>query len=160
MAQKPGFLLVATHDLELVKAEEDLYETYYFDNDGKKHKIEWFVQSQKLHFNAINYYKHIINITFTSVHDKEVLENFNVDSSSIRLQVNNYRKSVTGNIGDDDYIPVVYTIESARTYVQRVNYYKVNEFQYLLSSNKENAIDIPLSLNSITVKYKIGNQVR
>ena len=24
----------------------------------------------------------------------------------------------------------------------------------------ENAIDIPLSLNSITVKYKIGNQVR
>ena len=135
-------------------------ETYYFDNDGKKHKIEWFVQSQKLHFNAINYYKHIINITFTSVHDKEVLENFNVDSSSIKLQVNNYRESVTGNIGDDDYIPVVYTIESARTYVQRVNYYKVNEFQYLLSSNKENAIDIPLSLNSITVKYKIGNQVR
>ena len=32
MAQKPGFLLVATHDLELVKAEEDLYETYYFDS--------------------------------------------------------------------------------------------------------------------------------
>lgn len=135
-------------------------ETYYFDNDGKKRKIEWFIQSQKLHFNAINYYKHIINITFTSVHNKEVLENFNVDSSSIKLQVNNYRKSVTGNIGDDDYIPVVYTIDSARTYVQRVNYYKVNEFQYLLSSNEENAIDIPLSLNSITVKYKIGNQVR
>ena len=32
MAQKPGFLLVATHDLELVKAEENLYETYYFDS--------------------------------------------------------------------------------------------------------------------------------
>ena len=39
MAQKPGFLLVATHDLELVKAEEDLYETYYFDSQVREKDI-------------------------------------------------------------------------------------------------------------------------
>ena len=34
------------------------------------------------------------------------------------------------------------------------------EFQYKLSYDPENAIEIPLSLNSITVKYKVGGQVR
>ena len=74
--------------------------------------------------------------------------------------VNNYRKKLDGYIGDDDYTFVNYNVEAARTYVLRLNYSKVNEFEYLLSSDEENAISIPLSLNSITIKYKIGSQVR
>ena len=102
---------------------------------------------------------------FISVHDKALLEDatFNASSLDCKLQINSYRKQLDGNIGDDnEYTVVEYDIESARTYVQRLNYSKVNEFQYLLSDNEETAISarIPLSLNNITVKYKIGTQVR
>lgn len=143
----------------------DKSEVNYYDNDGTKHKIHWFIKSQKLHFNATNYYKHIVNMTFISVHDKTLLENatFNASSLDCKLQINSYRKQLDGNIGNDnEYTVVEYDIESARTYVQRLNYSKVNEFQYLLSDNEETAISarIPLSLNNITVKYKIGTQVR
>lgn len=98
-----------------------------------------------------------------SVHDMELLQssNYNIDNSDFKLQVNNYRKRVDGNIGDDtEYVAVSYNIESIRTFVQRLNYSKVNEFEYLLSSNNSNSVNIPLSLNSITIKYKIGTQVR
>ena len=143
----------------------DKSEVNYYDNDGTKHKIHWFIKSQKLHFNATNYYKHIVNMTFISVHDKTLLEDatFNTSSLDCKLQINSYRKQLDGNIGNDnEYTVVEYDIESARTYVQRLNYSKVNEFQYLLSDNEETAISarIPLSLNNITVKYKIGTQVR
>lgn len=141
----------------------DTKETNYYDKDTTKHNISWFIKSQKLYLNAINYYKHITNITFMSVHDMELLQssNYNIDNSDFRLQVNNYRKRVNGNIGDDtEYVAVSYNIESIRTFVQRLNYSKVNEFEYLLSSNNSNSVNIPLSLNSITIKYKIGTQVR
>ena len=141
----------------------DTKETNYYDKDTTKHNISWFIKSQKLYLNAINYYKHITNITFMSVHDMELLQssNYNIDNSDFRLQVNNYRKRVDGNIGDDtEYVAVSYNIESIRTFVQRLNYSKVNEFEYLLSSNNSNSVNIPLSLNSITIKYKIGTQVR
>lgn len=140
----------------------DKSELNYYDYDSEENKISWFIRSQKLYLDALNYYKHIVNMTFTSSHDKQLLDDANYDTSSIsfKLQVNNYRKKVDGYIGDDEYTFVNYTVEAARTYVLRLNYSKVNEFEYLLSSDEENAISIPLSLNSITIKYKIGSQVR
>jgi hypothetical protein len=139
-------------------------DTNYFDYDGKKRtKIDWFVKSQKLHLSALNNYKHISNITFVSVHDSNILQNteYNINELDFRLQVNCYRKKVNGNINEqDDFVNVNYKVETIRTFVQRLNYSKVNEFQYQLSSDEENAIEIPLSLNSITIKYKIGGQVR
>ena len=136
----------------------------YFDYDGKnKTKIDWFIKSQKLHLSALNNYKHIVNMTFVSVHDTNELEqaNYNVDALDFKLQVNNYRKKIDGNINEpDDYVSVNYNVETIRTFVQRLNYSKINEFQYMLSSDEENAIEIPLSINSITIKYKIGGQVR
>lgn len=140
----------------------DKSELNYYDYDSEDNKISWFIRSQKLYFDALNYYKHIVNMTFTSSHDKQSLDDANYDTNSIsfKLQVNNYRKKLDGYIGDDEYTFVNYTVEAARTYVLRLNYSKVNEFEYLLSSDEENAISIPLSLNSITIKYKIGTQVR
>lgn len=140
----------------------DKSELNYYDYDSEDNKISWFIRSQKLYLDALNYYKHIVNMTFTSSHDKQLLDDANYDTSSIsfKLQVNNYRKKLDGYIGDDEYTFVNYTVEAARTYVLRLNYSKVNEFEYLLSSDEENAISIPLSLNSITIKYKIGSQVR
>ena len=136
----------------------------YYDYDGEfVNKISWFVRSQKLHLSALNNYKHIINMTFVSVHDSNILQNseYNIDGLDFKLQVNCYRKKVDGNINSlDDYVTVNYRVDTIRTYVQRLNYSKINEFQYQLSSDEENAMDIPLSLNSITIKYKVGGQVR
>ena len=139
-------------------------DVYYFDNDGKlKARIKWFVKSQKLHLNALNYYKHIVNITFASVHDVEALKQsqHNIQNTNLKLQVNNYRKKIDGNIDSkDDWSVVHYNIDIIRTYVQRLNYAKVNEFQYLLSNDSQTALNVPLSLSNITIKYKIGGQIR
>lgn len=139
-------------------------DTDYYDYDGESvNKIPWIIKSQKLHLSALNNYKHIINMTFVSVHDSNILQNseYNIDGLDFKLQVNCYRKKVDGNINSlDDYVTVNYRVDTIRTYVQRLNYSKINEFQYQLSSDEENAMDIPLSLNSITIKYKIGGQVR
>lgn len=136
----------------------------YYDYDGEfVNKVSWVVRSQKLHLSALNNYKHIINMTFVSVHDSNILQNseYNIDGLDFKLQVNCYRKKVDGNINSlDDYVTVNYRVDTIRTYVQRLNYSKINEFQYQLSSDEENAMDIPLSLNSITIKYKVGGQVR
>lgn len=136
----------------------------YYDYDGEfVNKVSWLVRSQKLHLSALNNYKHIINMTFVSVHDSNILQNseYNIDGLDFKLQVNCYRKKVDGNINSlDDYVTVNYRVDTIRTYVQRLNYSKINEFQYQLSSDEENAMDIPLSLNSITIKYKVGGQVR
>lgn len=138
-------------------------DTNYFDYFDKKYKVEWFIKSQKLHFNAINNYKHIVNMTFVSIHNTQALQasDVNVEDLDFKLQVNCYRKKVNGNVNEpDDYLNVNYKVESIRTFVQRLNYSKINEFQYQISYDDENAFEIPLSLNSISIKYKVGGQVR
>ena len=142
----------------------DKSEVNYYDYDGElKNKINWFIKSQKLYLNAINYYKHIVNITFLSVHDIESLNKsqYNIKDLNLKLQVNNYRKKMNGNIDNlDDYSIVNYDIDIVKTYIQRLNYSKVNEFQYMLSYDNNIAINIPLSLSGIIIKYKIGGQIR
>lgn len=154
--------IVSLDDKVTVLCNKQLYtldtsDSEYYDFDGvESYKIVWNIVSQKLHFGSPNNHKHIINMTFMSVHDNSNI----IDSFDFKLQVNNYRKNVNGNIGTDDYTNVTYKIDSVRTFVQRVNYSKVNEFQYLLSYDDESSINIPLSLNAICVKYKVGGQVR
>ena len=137
----------------IVAGEDD-----YYDYDGTKTDINWHVTSQKLHLNAPNYYKHISNITLTSVLDtnKEIY---------LDLTLYNYRKKMH----QSEIESFKFDVDSIRTYVKRLNYSKVNEFQYLLTSNINDAADeseavevpkVPLSLSSITIKYKISGQVR
>lgn len=136
----------------------------YYDYDGiKRTKVDWFIQSQKLHLGAVNYYKHIVNMTFNSVHDLSLLKenDYNAIDLNFKLQINNYRKQVNGNIGNkDDYKVVNYNVEIVRTFVQRLNYSKVNEFQYLLSYDDKNAVNVPFSVSGIIIKYKVGGEVR
>lgn len=145
----------------------DKSDTKYYDYDGKTQaKVDWFILSQKLHLNALNNYKHIVNMTFVSLHDERILaqgsySDDNQRDFDFKLQTAAYRKRLDSNIGsENDYVSVNYEIEVIRTFVQRLNFSKVCEFQYRLSYDPENAIEIPLSLNSITVKYKVGGQVR
>ena len=153
--------LLLNNELYSFKAATELYSETEFKTKTT-HKIDWFIKSQRLHLNAVNYYKHIVNMTFVFVRDVSNLQNseYNINETDFKLQVNNYRKRIDGNINSDDFVSVTYDIESVRTFVQRLNYSKVNEFEYMLSSDNSNAIDIPLSVNSITIKYRVGSQVR
>ena len=126
-------------------------ENYFDYVNNNKIKIDWYIKSQKLHLNANNYYKHIYNITLCSVDDNSTI--------AMRLDVNNYRKYVDNGKAET----FKYFIDVLRTFVKRLNYSKVCEFQYSLASDTKeggNAINFPLSLSNITIKYDIGGQVR
>ena len=129
----------------------DSSENDYYDFDGNKSQIDWSVKSQKLHLSAPNNYKHISNITITSVLDNPSKEALDLD-----LIVTNYRKRM--NTSDAENF--VFDVDTVRVYVKRLNYSKVNEFQYELKCDEYNDIRIPLSLSSISIKYKISGQVR
>ena len=131
--------------------DRDVYS--YYDYDGGKSIIDWSITSQKLHLSAINNYKHLSNITFTSMLDASDTD----EPVTYNMDILNYRKFI--DIGGDTKI-VSYKVDILRTYVQRLNYPKVNEFQYTLSTDHENTKQLPLSLSSITLKYKITGQVR
>ena len=127
---------------------ENILNKYFDEFENDERNIEWYVESQKLHFSAHNYYKHISNLTLSSVQEGD-------EKMSMNLNVKNYRKWV--NNGKSENFD--YKIDVIRTYIKRVNYAKVCEFQYKLSSD-DSAINVPLALSSITIKYKIGGQVR
>ena len=127
----------------------DTSHTDYYDFDDKETSIEWYATSQKLHLSAINYYKHIVNITLSSITD-------NVNELTFNLDIINYRRDV--DVAKTQQLR--YNVKTIRTFVKRLNYSKVTEFQYTLSSDNDNSIQLPLSVSDITIKYKITGQVR
>ena len=74
----------------------------------------------------------------------------------MRLDVKNYRKQI------DDGKPELfdYKIDVIRTFVKRVNYAKVCEFQYEIRYDDDTYINVPFEVSAITIKYKITGQVR
>ena len=130
----------------------DIDSEGYLDEEGV---IEWYVLSQKLMFETLSYTKNIASITINNVCDEDYKE------ISFNLQITNYRDS-----GHSSYVEpktLVYKVNLLRTYVKRCNVRKVNQFQYLLSSDtgeNGNAIQTQFSIHSIIVKYSIAGQVR
>lgn len=149
--------IITCNDEPLFLCNNSLFVPYYgddnyYDYDGEtSSQIEWLFKSQKLHLSAPNYYKHISNITLTSV-----LEENELEPLDLNLTVTNYRKRANTS----DVENFMFNVDTIRVYVKRLNYSKVNEFQYTLQSNEDNAIKIPLSLSSVCVKYKISSEVR
>lgn len=133
-------------------------DNYFDGNSLKDGRIDWHLSSQKLHLDAINYYKHIVNLTFFGYNygDKDVNVRFN-------LRVVNYRKQTDTN-ETKSFSAVDYKIQLTRTFVTRINYYKVNQVQYILESSRdedaEDKIPVPLSLTAISLKYLVTGQVR
>lgn len=133
----------------------DRSDNDYYDNDGlEQQKIDWYIISQKLYLNAANYYKHIINITLGIALD--TIATNEQAAPTMNLQVCNYRK--IRNVVDTENFS--YNVDMIRTFVHRLNYLKVCEFQYKLSSDDKNVMQVPLSLANVTVKYKIVGEVR
>lgn len=134
----------------------------YYDTISGNTNIDWFIRSQKLHFSAINYYKHIINMTLSSVNDGAEEMNF-------LLKIVNYRKEPTIGKNTDQVnredTTVQVKVSMVRTFAKRLHYFKVSEFEYRLSNFKaENGQTIttlkPLSLTNITIRYTLTGQVR
>ena len=128
----------------LSKSSED-----YFDYNGTdSERILWKIRSQKLHLNSIDYCKHIDNLTLCSVQDSN-------EPITLDLSVTTYRKRSTSS----EIKNFEFKVDAVRTYIKRLNYFKVNEFQYYLESS-DIVNNIPLSLASISIKYKMAGQVR
>jgi hypothetical protein len=153
---KMGILMNKDWDNEIcILSNGKLYKLNY-DNEeyfdvvnGEKIDIDWFFKSQKLHLNAINYYKHISNITFYGV------ENTNIPVN-VDLSIRNYRK--LANEGKAENFE--YDVDIIRTFVKRLNYIKVNEFEYELKADLNAYKQSALSLSNISIKYSIGNEVK
>lgn len=154
-----SFILYNDKPLLLANNEK----TYVFDKSVDNYKdddgfIDWYLRSQKLYLGAANYYKHIQNLTFMSH-----LLGDNDDGYTFKCYLRNtaYRSRISSDAKGKMW---EYDIEMIRSYVLRLNYPKVCEFQYELRMNKENTtVDftpVPLSLSNITVKYRMGGQIR
>lgn len=111
--------------------------------------IDWEVRSQKLHFNASNFYKHISSITFNAVTD-------NNNKFTFRMRATNYRKLVSEKQPET----LEYKVDVIRTFVKRFNFAKVSEFQYSLYNNNEDARPQPFAITNLAVKYKITGNAR
>ena len=142
-------LVVLSRDLLYVPdTGDDNYKDDFYGN------ISWSLKSQKLHFNAINYYKSISNITLSSVMDK-VPDAANPFTCNMRVMT--YRKIMDGTQAPET---MVFYVDMIRTFVKKLNYMKIGQFQFEMLSDDDNAQQSPLSLTSIVVKYKTTGQVR
>lgn len=128
----------------------DISDYRYYDYDGKnKINIDWYLRSQKLHLQSIDYQKNIRDITIVSVLDSTT-------PMSFKLQIVNYRKTIKE--GKEQLLE--YRVDSIRTFVKHLNCMKVNQTQYVLKNNDESYVQLPLSLSSLNIKYRITRQVR
>lgn len=109
--------------------------------------IDWYLISQRLHFGLINEYKAIKGLNI-NVKD---MENF-----CAKLYSKIYR-----NVSNPEYAEMVeFDIKDLRTFIKRLNFLNVINFQYALQNNTESDTPYQLKLNSISVKYEIKEQIR
>lgn len=151
MEYKQGLVSACVNDgVPLLVSDGSLFAFNTDDEsckDWDKTPIEWKVTSQKLHFNAPNYYKHLYSLTINAVNDSQ-------RPIAYLLGTTNYRN--IANINSDEVMN--YQVDVIRSYVKRMNYSKVNEFQYELRNSK--STPSRLSISNITLKYTITSLVR
>ena len=111
-------------------------------------KINWYIKSQKLHFNAPNNYKHIRSLSIITTQD--------TDSMRFKLEFTNYRNL---NNLTDNYI-VEYDIDEVSTVIKRVNFVKANAFQFTIMNDSTDRYPIKFVTPDIAIKYRITERVR
>lgn len=138
------YVVIESNKLHCLKVSDNDYHDEHA-------MIDWYLVSQKLHFNAVNYYKHIVNLTLSAI--SSATKEF-----TCKLNVNIFRKAYNENVRPD--LGIAYKVEMVRVYVRRINYMKLNEFQFILRSDNEAVQQLPLSLTNISIKHKVTGQVR
>ena len=132
------------------RASFDYRDIDYFDYLGDDRiTIKWHLTSQKLNLGTLNNYKHVVNLTLNALQVSD-------SPMYLTLSLANYRDTATKVDGK----VLEYQVDVLKTFVKRLNYYKINYFQYKLENTDNIAIQIPLSIDNISIKYKITGQVR
>jgi hypothetical protein len=143
---------IVTDQLKFNIISNGLYQ-YDFNHtiykDVLTRNIDWEVESQPNHFNAPTYYKNLKQLIF------QLEESTNVDQT-LSVQIILYRK----HFALKDLEAISFKIEAYKTYVKRFNYWKINEMQWALESDSDNANPAQLRLNGISIKYEISEEVR
>ena len=146
-----------TDQIELDIVSQLLYRfkeanVYYdFANTYNEVTIEWFIKSQPLFMNAPTYYKNLKQLVFQFYDEGEPDKKRTLNTKIIL-----YRKKIT----DRDPETIAFKVDEYRTFAKRFNYWKINEVQWELSNDDENALPSQLKLNGINVKYELGEEVR
>lgn len=143
---QPTQNIVTYNDVPLSLQDNDLFVIGDYNNysdDGKI--INWTITSQLLHFGAINNFKQILNFILNSVDTK--------DRFTFSLQIINYRR--VNDIRKREVFE--YDVDTIRTFIKRMQFSKVNEFQYQI---KNSNTKVPLRLTDISIKYIITERLR
>lgn len=144
---------------QLLNVDEQLYliyndKLYEFDFDAFSvyddgvHPINWRIVSQKLHFNAPNYYK--------VVNQLSVITTRSTDDLRYKLSFVNYRN--LQNLVDTD--TVEFEVDQLATLIKRVTFMKLNAFQFAISNDKTNNSPTPFITSDIAIQYRITERVR
>lgn len=137
---------------ELLIQMNDLLYTFDFKTfsiyDDDVHAIDWYFVSQKLHFNAPNYYKHIRQVSVITTQPGRELR--------YKLTFKNYHNLY--NLVDND--TVEFEICQLSTLIKRVTFMKLNAFQFTISNDKTNKNPAPFVIPDIAIQYRITERVR
>lgn len=109
--------------------------------------IDWYFDSQKLHFGAMNNYKCIKAVHLNLVGD---------ETTKMKLSMKAYR-----NVYHPEQSTVVEVkINEVRTFIKRMNVMHVINFQYTLENDDNVQNPRPLELNSTAIKYEVKERIR
>lgn len=137
---------------ELVLQMNNMLYVFDFDTfsiyDDKVHAVNWRIVSQKLHFNAPNYYK--------VVNQLSVITTRSTDNLRYKLAFVNYRN--LQNLIDTD--TVEFEVNQLATLIKRVTFMKLNAFQFAISNDKTNKYPTPFITSDIAIQYRITERVR
>lgn len=136
-------LLILLNNI-LYKIDFNAFSVY----DDDVHSFDWFILSQKLHFNAPNYYKHIKQINVITSQPGNLMR--------YKLYFKNYRD--LNNLTSSD--TVEFEIEQLNTLIKRVTFMKTNAFQFQISNDVTNTKPMPFVVPDIAIQYRITERVR
>lgn len=143
--------IVYNDEVLLIQMNDTLH---YFDFeihdtlDNETIPFDWYIKSQKLHFNAPNNYKHIRSLSIITTQDS--------DSMRFKLEFTNYRN--LDNL-TDNYV-VEYDIDQVSTVIKRVNFVKTNAFQFVIANDEHDSYPTKFVTPDISIKYRITERLR
>lgn len=126
--------------------------TFDFDDnsvlDFGTNIFNWHIQSQRLHFEAPNFYKNVRQLNI-------ITEN---SSNTIRykLKFKNYHNVYNTENKDT----VEYNIEQLSTLLKKVNFMKTNAFQFSIENDRTDPNPKAFKLSDITIKYRVTERIR
>lgn len=138
--------------IDLLVIQNQKLEYFDFNDktvfDGGVHPFSWNFESQKLHFDAPNNYKHIRSLTVITTESE----------TSLRYKLNfvNYRN--LNNLSETD--TVEYQIDALGSLIKRVNFIKTNAFQFRISNDPTDDKPKAFVTSDVALKYRITERVR